>query len=353
MFGAGLPEELLKAIPVAIGVWIAIKVTDRSSPAAQLRVAEPLDGILIGAAAGLGFAFVETLFNYVPRTITGIIYQTDPMTYIKLLHAKFASLQKGLGYEHAVIELHKFYPGYAESLQLLVPRLLANICGHAAYAGIFGYYIGLAASRPGQRVKIVLIGLLIAAGVHAAWNASGGGVAGLVAKLVVFGVFVAVIVKARETSSERSQLLHSQVFGRFSRVEQPPTRAQTDTMPQAKASAASVAPAKSITWGDSTPIPAVAALTIEIGHRACGGGGRRAAARAPGSRRHREPGRRHRRRGERESGRPVDDRPAQPVEPDLARDHRKGRAPRPGARSQRAPRARHAILIGDLNAEIK
>src|SRR5205814_1374571 len=47
IFRAGLPEEGLKAIPILIGVWFALKFKDQSGPLAQFKVAEPLDGILI------------------------------------------------------------------------------------------------------------------------------------------------------------------------------------------------------------------------------------------------------------------------------------------------------------------
>ena len=63
-FGAGLAEELVKAIPIFI-LHYASKIFKKS----KLAVREPLDGILLGAASGLGFTLLETLGQYVPNLV--------------------------------------------------------------------------------------------------------------------------------------------------------------------------------------------------------------------------------------------------------------------------------------------
>jgi len=49
--------------------------------------------------------------------------------------------------------------------------VLGNISGHAAYSGIFGYFIALASMRRRSEPPRVLIGLAVAASLHAAWDA--------------------------------------------------------------------------------------------------------------------------------------------------------------------------------------
>lgn len=220
-FSAGLPQELTKAIPVAVGVWIALKVKDRMSPVTQLGVYEPLDGILIGAAAGLGFAFVEAVSAR----------------------------------NHA--------------LQLLIPRLLGDICGHAAWAGTFGYYIGLAFYKPTNRAKTLAIGLAIAASCHAAWDSTNVSTnvstnnfgLQLLVGLVSFALLMAVIAKARELSPNRGALMVSQLVDSLSRIIPGGVKAVAP-MPQtltATTPVARPAPQESMTWNDSN------VLFIEIG----------------------------------------------------------------------------------------
>lgn len=174
-FGAGLMEELLKALPLAalflIGRILSAPWNDR------VGIWEPLDGILLGAASAVGFTLVETLGQYVPDMI-----QTT-------------SLQLGTGWD----QLH--------GLQVLIPRLLGAISGHMAYSGYFGYFIGLAVLKPRQSWLILLIGCLTASGLHTLWNVMGSVSEILLALvgMVSYAFLAAAILKARSLSPTRSQ----------------------------------------------------------------------------------------------------------------------------------------------------
>ncbi|MGG6270492.1 PrsW family glutamic-type intramembrane protease [Leptolyngbya sp. AN03gr2] len=169
-FGAGLAEELLKAIPIFVLTWYGRTV----SPGLRQRlgVTEPLDGIILGAASGLGFTLLETLGQYIPNLVQSVAMQTDP--------------------------------GSAQliGLQLLIPRIVGSVFGHMAYSGYFGYYIGLSELKPRGRWKFLATGYLIASGVHAFWNASSAlgtwalGLAGIIAYCLLIGA----ILKARQIS---------------------------------------------------------------------------------------------------------------------------------------------------------
>lgn len=182
-FGAGLMEELLKAIPI-LGAYLVGRLL-RSPWREQIGVWEPLDGILLGTASAVGFTFLETLGQYVPDIIDNGMLQGDEV------------------------------PGQLLGLQLLIPRLLGSVAGHMAYSGYFGYFIGLSVLKPTKVWQILTIGYLCASALHALWNATG-----FVSGLLLVGVGVlsyaflaAAILKARVLSPTRSQNFATRFYG--------------------------------------------------------------------------------------------------------------------------------------------
>lgn len=165
-----LPEEVYKVIPLFVALWAT---TNAKEPwRTRLRITEPLDGICIAAAAAAGFIYAETYSLYIQRQITDLL-----------------------------------------QLQLAIPRVLGGIAGHIAYSAIAGYYIVLGATRSKNRVPIMLLGLFLAAAVHATWNTfSGlggetiGTIVSAMIKIGAFGVMLVVIQAAREYSPSRVAL---------------------------------------------------------------------------------------------------------------------------------------------------
>lgn len=171
-FGAGLMEELLKAIPVLLAYGIGTKL--RSPWREKIGVWEPLDGILLGTASAVGFTLLETLGQYVPSAASDLTLQGQ---------------------------------GAVVGLQLLIARILGSISGHMAYSGYLGYFIGLSVLKPSKRWQILGVGYLTAAGLHALWNATGA-LNLLVLALVgvaSYAFLAAAILKARVLSPDRSQ----------------------------------------------------------------------------------------------------------------------------------------------------
>ena len=117
-FGAGLMEETMKGIPLLFGLAVALWLRRTGSPGGAftrgIAVQGPVDGLLMGAAAGAGFIMIETMTMYVPRTVEA-----------------FKSPDHGL----------------LVGMTLMIPRVIKGIIGHMAYAGIFGYFVGLAATH--------------------------------------------------------------------------------------------------------------------------------------------------------------------------------------------------------------
>ena len=182
-FGAGLMEELWKATPCLIGAALTIYAA-RLRPHLPakvfdfLRVRGPLDAMLMGLAGGATFIFWETTAQYVIGEVARASQRGD-------LGAAFGS-----------------------GLMLLMPRVIGGIAGHMGYSGIFCYFIGLAVIRPKHKWKLLLIGWLTAAVLHALWNSVANIWIDLwyvVAALTVV-VLVACLLKARQ--------LEATIFGR-------------------------------------------------------------------------------------------------------------------------------------------
>jgi RsiW-degrading membrane proteinase PrsW (M82 family) len=179
-FGAGLMEELLKALPVLFLYIVGRRFTPTWRN--RIGIAEPLDGILLAAAAALGFTLVETLGYYAPGAA------------------------QGLG------DLAGTQAGQLASLQLLIPRILGSVAGHMAYSGYFGYFIGLSALKRSKHwlihLLILAVGWLTSSVIHALWNASAGtfGPLGLAfVGVLSYAFLIAAILKARELSPNRFQ----------------------------------------------------------------------------------------------------------------------------------------------------
>ena len=176
-FGAGLMEELMKAVPGLIGLFIALRMTGGAPNAPRggvmdwLKVTTPLDGLMFGLAAGAGFIFVETLYQYVPNTV--------------------ATVTKSAGAG----------AGYANGFALLIPRVLQGVIGHMAWAGISGYFIGLAARYPRSMIKLLAIGWLTAAILHTFWDAlpvAMGTFAYWIDGVLTLFIFVGCLLKAKQ-----------------------------------------------------------------------------------------------------------------------------------------------------------
>ena len=191
-FGAGMMEELVKALPVLAALYFGMKASGDSRKTFAVR--EPLDGIMIGAASATGFAFVETMFQYLHNNIVDNL-----ATFASSVNT--VAVNTGSG-----IEIIKTYTvASAAGLQQVLYRGLHGSSGHIAYSGYLGYFIGLAAMKPSKRWKILGIGYLCAATVHGLWD-SIPGTAGLVVGLLAYACLGAAILKARELSPNPAAL---------------------------------------------------------------------------------------------------------------------------------------------------
>jgi RsiW-degrading membrane proteinase PrsW (M82 family) len=128
-FSAGILEELAKGSAVVLLFLVMRNEFD-----------DVVDGIVYGAAVGLGFNFMES-----------IAYMTN-------LYAIFAP--DGVG-------------GYAAGFQWYARQVLGLFFGHATYTAFVGAGVGIARQLPTRRKKLIAIaaGFLIAIAAHFAWDA--------------------------------------------------------------------------------------------------------------------------------------------------------------------------------------
>ena len=151
-FGTGLCEESFKSLPlfgmVLLGLVLGFfsrRTKGRTSMLLafirrRIALNDPLDGIVMGVASGAGFFINETLFQYVPSVMSA---------------AKYPGTEAFNG------------------LVLLLARGLPEMTEHSAWAGLFGYFIGLAVLQPRMAAILIPIGWLSAAALHGAWDAIG------------------------------------------------------------------------------------------------------------------------------------------------------------------------------------
>ena len=131
IFTIGLPEELAKAIPIVVVAWIWRRYWHTQTPR---------DYLFLGAVSGLVFGAAEVVH-----------YFTDVLGSISG-HAT------GLNLQTLTIQY--------------IWRFLTDPIDHACWAGITGYFIGLAITSHHRKYWIGLIGIGIAAVLHGLndWN---------------------------------------------------------------------------------------------------------------------------------------------------------------------------------------
>ena len=149
IYTVGLPEELAKAIPVLV---IALFYVHR-------RSLEPRDYLFLGAVSGLVFGSSEVVHYF---TVNGVI------EFYLTVKAALPSIQSLISSGHsASTSLFAVLIGPVRYFILnFVWRFLTDSITHACWAGLTGYFIGLAVSGRHKWYTVGWIGLVIAAVLH-------------------------------------------------------------------------------------------------------------------------------------------------------------------------------------------
>jgi len=151
IYSVGLPEELAKAIPV-----LAIALIYRLAGRHELT---PRDYLFLGAVSGLAFGASEVVHYF---TVNGLaeFYQT--------VQSAIPSIQQLIRTGHsapasvfaALIEPVRYF------VLNFVWRFLTDPITHACWAGLTGYFIGLAVTGRHRWYTVAWIGLAAAAILH-------------------------------------------------------------------------------------------------------------------------------------------------------------------------------------------
>lgn len=207
---AGLMEELLKAIPTLLALVLAL-VLLRGEPngakgwlASRIGVSRPMEGLMMGLAAGGAFTLVETLEQYVPNM--RLATARDVAMTVERLMSNVPDdpvLQQSLT---EVIQLASEQSGIASGVFLLMPRVLGALIGHMSYAGIFGYFIGLAGQHRGlATLPLVLIGWVLASAIHGTWNSVTTNMTMTATAIASFVILLSYYMKAQPASAGRGE----------------------------------------------------------------------------------------------------------------------------------------------------
>src|SRR5580700_316175 len=149
IYSVGLPEELAKAIPIAV---VALIYHRR-------RTLTPRDYLFLGAVSGLVFGASEVVHYF---TVNGIdqFYQT--------VQSAIPQIEQLLNTGHsAPTSVFDVLIGPVLYFILdFVWRFVTDPVTHACWSGLTGYFIGLAATGRYKWYQVVWIGLIIAAILH-------------------------------------------------------------------------------------------------------------------------------------------------------------------------------------------
>ncbi|HEY9704738.1 MAG TPA: PrsW family glutamic-type intramembrane protease [Allocoleopsis sp.] len=159
ILGVGLLEESCKALPIYLFIL-------RSE-----EVIHPLNSAFYGAMSGLGFAITEGVQYSLGYAVGLADGQINIGSYVLINTVRFVSL----------------------------PLI------HAIWAGIVGYFVGLAAINPSRKYTIIFIGITISALLHGTYNTFSNGLIGL--SILAFSIllFVAYLRRSQLMVDEMHQ----------------------------------------------------------------------------------------------------------------------------------------------------
>ena len=159
VFGVGALEELCKALPVYLFMLRSHKLK------------EPLSSAFYGAMSGLGFAIAE-------------------------------GAQYTLIYAYNLAQGNTNLTGH---ILMTTVRFISLPLIHAIWAGIAGYFLGLAAINPSRQKAIVFIGITIAAVLHGVYNTFSSSLIGLAVLAFSILLFVTYLRRSKEMVGEMQQ----------------------------------------------------------------------------------------------------------------------------------------------------
>jgi RsiW-degrading membrane proteinase PrsW (M82 family) len=212
IYSVGLPEELAKAIPVVV-VALFYRLFLR-------RDLAPRDYLFLGAVSGLVFGASEVVHYF---TVNGV-----EQFYLTVQSAIPAIQQLILSGHSAPDSLFAVLIGPVRYFVLdFVWRFLTDPVTHACWAGLTGYFIGLAASGRHKWYTVSWIGLVVAAILHGLndWSLVNGHLLWIAVTLVSGILFLgyAKVGSRGDLAAPKSQTPVPTGFGRHLSPIEPPS----------------------------------------------------------------------------------------------------------------------------------
>jgi RsiW-degrading membrane proteinase PrsW (M82 family) len=155
VLGVGILEETCKALPLII--FGLRKKTIRG-----IR-----DGVFLGFLSGLGFAASEGVTYTVRATADALYYGSATGQVITLLD-----------------------------------RVMSGPLQHSAWAGVVGWFIGVAAQRTESKWPIVIVGILFMALLHGLYDTFSDGIVGILLAALGYLIFMAYLIHGDTPSSK-------------------------------------------------------------------------------------------------------------------------------------------------------
>ncbi|OUL23247.1 PrsW family intramembrane metalloprotease [Nostoc sp. 106C] len=159
ILGVGVLEEVCKALPIYLFFLRSGKLSD------------PLTLAFYGTMSGLGFAISE-----------GVVY--------------------------SVVYAFGLVQGEIDFGAYVLTNTIRFVClpfFHAIWAGIVGYFLGLAAINPSRQVAIIVIGVAIAAMLHGLYDTFSGGFLGIAVMAFSILLFVAYLQHSQQMIEDLRQ----------------------------------------------------------------------------------------------------------------------------------------------------
>jgi RsiW-degrading membrane proteinase PrsW (M82 family) len=200
IYSVGLPEELAKAIPIVV-VAVAYRWFAQ-------RDLTPRDYLFLGAVSGLVFGASEVVHYF---TVNGLaeFYQTVQSAIPSIQHLLSSGHSAPDSVFAVLIEPVRYF------VLDFVWRFLTDPITHACWAGLTGYFIGLAASGRHKWYAVGWIGLVAAAILHGLndWSRVNGHLLWIVVTLVS-GILFLGYAKVGSRGDEKSPEPWDHVPGR-------------------------------------------------------------------------------------------------------------------------------------------
>ncbi|MDZ7958415.1 MAG: PrsW family glutamic-type intramembrane protease [Aulosira sp. DedQUE10] len=197
-------REILKCVAFTVFVGIPLLLFIQKFPIFSFLYAATDWGLiprLIGFVLGVG------ILEEVCKALPIYFFFLRPAKLIDPLTLAFYGTMSGLGFAisegvvYSVVYAFGLVQGEIDISAYVLTNTIRFVClplFHAIWAGISGYFLGLAAINPSRQAAIIVIGIAIASVLHGLYDTFAGGLLGLVVMAFSILLFVAYLQHSQQ-----------------------------------------------------------------------------------------------------------------------------------------------------------